>query len=126
MICTKIVYYRQQTYIRSEHVIRILLAFSHQGFPSPAIISDQNIVSISPVIKKDHHHQDFCIKCSSSCSHIFLCKMFSPVVISQGGLRAANTEIYQIRCGASWQKGMWSLFYCLLIFKFFCLTIPIF
>ena len=46
--------------------------------------------------------------------------MFSPVGISQGSLRAANTEIYQIRWEASWQTELQSLFcYCLSIFIFF-------
>ena len=107
MICD---IYKQQTCIRSEHVIRILLAFGHQGFPSshhlwPEYCQPQLDTTVWSSGKGSS--SELLCKYSSSCSH-FLCKMFSPVGSSQaGGLSAASSEISdQMRGLMSWQTEM--------------------
>ena len=110
MICD---IYKQQTCIRSEHVIRILLAFGHQGFPSshhlwPEYCQPQLDSTVWWRVLGRDHHQNFCVNVPpSSCSH-FLCKMFSPVGFNQaGGLSAANSEISdQMQGIMSWQTEM--------------------
>ena len=82
------------SYIRSEHVIRILLAFGHQGFPS-AFISDWNIV---PSAGHQSGARASSLNRSSSGFLCKICKMFSPV--AQLGLGAASSRI--LRCEESW------------------------
>ena len=84
------------SYISSEHVIRILLAFGHQGFPS-AIISDWNIV---PSAGHQSGARASSLNRSSSGFLCKICKMFSPV--AQLGLGAASSRI--LRCEESWIK----------------------
>ena len=63
MICD---IYKQQTCIRSEHVIRILLAFGHQGFPSshhlwPEYCQPQLDTTVWWRVLGRDHHQNFCV-----------------------------------------------------------------